>query len=315
MDATGRDARLAVVAGRQGGCLSRDQALALGFPSSTIGRRISSGAWEAVHPGVYVLGGAERTRVTDLWGAVLAAGEGAVVSHESAALIHGAEKLPVIPISLTAHHGAHHRLRHVTVHQIDDVAPAHLGRWNGLAVTTPARTVIDLGGTRDVATIGRVVDDFVRLGRTTTPEVGHLLGALLRPGKRGLDKVARVLDQRSDGYVPPHSELERRLFQVIEAGGLPAPVRQVPLPGRSKVRGTADAGYPDAKVILEADGRRWHQRVAAARQDRERDAQVVAAGWVPLRFVFEQIVHTPGEVCRVISETRAMRLSQLGRAA
>src|SRR5690606_14184721 len=112
---------------------------------------------------VYVVGGAERTRVTDLWAAVLGAGGEAVVSHESAALIHGAEDLPVLPISLIHRAGAHHRLRRVTVHQIGDVVPLHTSEWNGLAVTTPARTVVDLGGTRDEDTIGRVLDDLVRL--------------------------------------------------------------------------------------------------------------------------------------------------------
>jgi very-short-patch-repair endonuclease len=68
-------------------------------------------------------------------------------------------------------------------------------------------------------------------------------------------------------------------------------------------------------MILEADGRRWHARVAAAKLDRERDAQVARAGWLPLRFVYEQIVGDPAGVCEVVSDTREMRLAQLRRAA
>src|SRR3546814_15933285 len=83
---------------------------------------------------------------------------------------------------------------------------------------------------------------------------------------------------------------------------------QIPLPGRGPTRGIADGGYLDAQIVLEADGRRWHGRLKAARRDRERDAQVVRAGWVPLRFVYEQLVHDPAEVCAVVAETRATRL-------
>jgi hypothetical protein len=69
-----------------------------------------------VHPGVYVLAGAPGTRMLQLWVAVLAAGSDAVVSHESAALLHGARGLPASPITLTAPHGSHHRLASITVH-------------------------------------------------------------------------------------------------------------------------------------------------------------------------------------------------------
>jgi very-short-patch-repair endonuclease len=76
-----------------------------------------------------------------------------------------------------------------------------------------------------------------------------------------------------------------------------------------------DGAYADARMVLEADGRRWHERLAASRADRERDAQVVRAGWVPLRFVYEQIVDEPAEVCAIVEDTRRGRLALLGRAA
>lgn len=134
-------------------------------------------------------------------------------------------------------------------------------------------------------------------------------------GKPGLTKLARVLEERGGGYVPPASELERALFDALAADGLPPPERQIALPGRGAVRGIADGGYRDARIVLEADGRRWHSRVEAARADRARDAQVVRSGWVPLRFVYEQIVHEPAEVCAIVRETRAVRLELFRRHA
>jgi very-short-patch-repair endonuclease len=120
--------------------------------------------------------------------------------------------------------------------------------------------------------------------------------------------VAAMLDDRCGHQVPADSHLERSLFTALAAGGLPVPVRQMALPGRGAVRGLVDAAYPDARIVLEADGRTYHMRLDAMRRDRERDAQVVKAGWVPLRFVYEQIVHDPAAVAEDVRVSRAVRL-------
>lgn len=104
--------------------------------------------------------------------------------------------------------------------------------------------------------------------RTTLGAISAVFAQVARPGKPGMDTLASVLDERGDGYVPPTSELERGLFDTLDAGGLPPPARQIPLPGRGVVPGVADGGYLDALILLEADGRRWHARVQAARRDR-----------------------------------------------
>jgi hypothetical protein len=317
MDRNGRDARLALTASRQAGAFSFQQAIRAGFPRATISRRLASGAWVRSFVGVYSFGGAPRTELSALWHAILAIGPAAVITHETGALAQGAERLPESPLTFTVPHRWHHRLPGVFVHQIDDLVPWHCTRWRGLPISKPSRCVVELGATQPEAVVGRVLDDLIQLRRTTMVEVSRVFADVLRPGKPGMVTIGRVLDARGDGHVPPASELERLLFGTLEAGGLPAPVRQIVLPGRERggIRGIADAGYPDAKVLLEADGRRWHLRMAASRQDRERDAQVIRDGWVPLRFLHEQLVDDPAEVCAVVADTRADRLRLLQRAA
>lgn len=311
----GREARLALLCGRQAGAFSLEQGLAVGFSKRTIYDRATAGTWERQLPGTFVLGGSEGSRVQQLWVAHLAVGSNAVLTHETSALLHGAEQLDTDPIILTNPHRWHHRLPGIFVHQIDDLRRSHQTLWRGLPVSTPSRSVVELGATQSSAMVGRAADDLVRLRRTTYAHVAAVLADVARPGKPGIVRVARMLDERGDGYVPPASELERALFAALEAGGLPPPLRQVPLPGRGPIRGLVDGAYVDAQMVLEADGRRWHARMEAMRSDRARDAQTVRAGWLPMRFVYEQIVHHPDELCADVHETRLIRLQQLARAA
>src|SRR3546814_8678099 len=137
MDQMGRDARLALLASRQAGAFTFQQALTIGYPRATISRRITSGTWEKKHPGVYVIGGTAPSRLLDLWAGVLAVGSDGVLSHESSALIHGAERLPEHPIVITSPHGMHNRLVGVFVHQIDDLVDRKSTRLNRLPVSKP----------------------------------------------------------------------------------------------------------------------------------------------------------------------------------
>jgi hypothetical protein len=198
------------------------------------------------------------------------------------------------------------------VHQTSYLPADHLTELGGLRTVSIERAVVDLAAvTKSHAHVGKILDRFIADGRTTSSRVGRCFDDLARPGRRGVRLVAAVLDERGPGYVPPASELERRLFDVIERARLPEPLRQLPLPGRGKVEGLADSGYLDARLLLEADGRRWHTRLEDFRADRERDAEASRAGWLTLRFAYEQLKSEPHEVGGAISATRAIRLQQL----
>ncbi len=133
-------------------------------------------------------------------------------------------------------------------------------------------------------------------------EVGALYLALRRRGKRGMRMLGQVLETRGAGYVPPESELERRLISVLRRGGLPAPKRQYPLPWRTDAEGRVDLAYPDHKVLIEADGRRWHSRMDHMATDRRRDREALNNGWRPYRFLWEEITAQPESVCRTVRD-------------
>lgn len=306
------DALIARLAVRQCGVFSRAQALAVGMTDSSMLRRLRSGRWIALHPGVYLLAGAPPTWHTEIWAALLAAGH-AAVTHETSTRLSGSPHVAPRPITLTVRHGAHPRVEGAVVHQIDDLRPHHLTTIDGLPVSRPARAVVEVAATLGVRRLGRVLDDLVFDRRTSYADVGVALAEVARPGKPGVAALAAVLDDRADAAVPGDSELERALFAALITAGLPRPESQRALPGTGAVAGVVDAAYPDCRLILEADGRRWHTRVADLRRDHERDAEAARAGWQTLRFLYEQITHDPDGVCSVVADVRAVRAGE-GRA-
>jgi very-short-patch-repair endonuclease len=301
-DAPSIDARIAELAAKQCNAVSRSQAIERGASKSGIKRRVRAGRWVTRHPGVYVIAGGPQFWRQDVWCALLAIGQSAVVTHESALRLHGITLLPLRPITLTIPHGAHARVRGATVHQIDDLPPHRVDAIGALPVTTAERTLVDLAAVRRPRELARVVDEVVAAKKATIAQISVCLREVARRGKRGVRKLGGVLDERSDGYVPPQSELERALFVALAAGGMPPPQRQFPLPGRPALRGLVDAAYPEAKVLIEADGRRWHSRISDMKRDRERDNEAQRAGWIPLRFMYEQIVDTPQEVVATVAD-------------
>jgi very-short-patch-repair endonuclease len=311
------DARGTALAAGQGGVISRAQAQACGLTRRMIDHRVRSGRWQRLHQGVYAVAGVPQSWLSAVWAATLAAGPDSVVSHETALLLHGVSDrmLPRLPIKLVGPHGAHVRVAGAVVHQSRDVSaiPAMRHR-SGLVVTTPARAIVDVAATVGVRHLGLLVDEVVVARLASLVQISCCLRDVARRGRPGVRALGGVLDDRRSGYVPPNSELERKMFAVLSAGGLPEPQRQVPLPGRGAVEGLVDAAYPDVKLVIEADGRRWHTRARDIARDHERDAEAARAGWLALRLLYEQIVGDPEGTCATVRDVRQAR-RDVGRAA
>jgi putative AbiEi antitoxin of type IV toxin-antitoxin system/uncharacterized protein DUF559 len=304
------DVRATVLAASQGGVVSRAQAQACGLTPRMIDYRVSSGRWQRVHQGVYAVAGLPPSWLTVVWAAILAAGDGAVVSHETALLLQGLPDrlVPRQPVTVTARHGVHTRVAGAVVHQCRELPPRHVERHrSGLVVTTPARAIVDVGATVGTRHLGVLVDEII-VGRIASlAQISCCLRDVARRGKPGVRALGGVLDDRGPGYVPPHSVLERELFAVLAAGGLPEPQRQVPLPGRGAIEGLVDSAYPDVKLVIEADGRRWHTRVRDLARDHQRDAEAARAGWQTVRLLYEQIIGDPEEACAIVRDVRKAR--------
>lgn len=288
------------LAGRQYGLISRTQTLALGISDHLITRRVTAGRLVTVGRGVYSLPGWPDSWHRRLWRAHLDVGPHSVVSHEAAALLHGLGPVPHGTVTVTVPHGDHERPAPYEVRQSTDLRPHHRTTVDGLPVTTPARAVVDLAARLGRERLGRMIDDAHVARRCTIEQIAAVYDELLRPGKRGMKLLHTLLVMRGPGYVPPESVLERRLLRVLARGGLPQPVRQAALPWRPEAPCRVDFLYPLERVIVEADGRRWHSRLDQMASDRERDREAQLHGHVVHRFVWEEITRKPHLVCETI---------------
>lgn len=296
------DHRLAALAEEQHGLFTHAQAADAGATAAAIHHRCESGRWLAAAHGVYRLPGTERTWRQSLLTAVLAAGPGSVASHRSAAALWA---LPGFGERGTAEvlrpRHTDHRCAVGRVHETKVLSPAHWTVVDAIPVTGPARTVFDVAAVAHPMQTERALDTCLSRGLCDEGTLRAMLGELGRRGRPGVGLVRQLLDARGPGYVPPASELERRLLQVLVEAGLPEPQRQVWAGGTVAV-GRVDFAFPDAGLLIEADSRRHHMSKLDFESDRRRDNWLMATGWRVLRITWEQVTTRPDEVVALVRD-------------
>ena len=262
---------------RQHGVITRAQALACGLTPGFLRHQVNARRWRRLRPGIFATFTGPLPRPARLWAAVLAAGRGACLSHESAAELQGLAD-PVEPIHITVPGDRTvRRIPGVRIHRSARVA-ASVHPVREPPQTRIEETVLDLTQTApDLTTaydwIARAVG-----ARRTTPRL--LLAALARrPKMRRRRELREGLGDVAAGCL---SVLERSYRRDVElAHGLPRADRQVPVATRRR-RNYLDARYREYTTRVELDGRAAHPYGQRFR-DMKRDNAGVRAGDATLR--------------------------------
>ena len=148
---------IARLAGRQHGHITRAQLLRLGLSPDAIDRRIRAGQLIQVHAGVYAVGYVREDALARCMAAVLACGPGAVLSHHSAAALWGFRDWPSGLIHVIA--PSYHRRRGIKVHRSTTLTRRDIRRHNGIPVTSPARTLLDIAPSLPERQLIRAIND------------------------------------------------------------------------------------------------------------------------------------------------------------
>ena len=295
------DEEIGQVAATQLGLITLAQAMALGLDPRAARRRVASGAWKRVQPTVYVLRGSPASADRTLLAATLSLGSLAAVSHRAAAERWGPRRPEPAPldVSVARERGVH--LEGVIVHRSRDLHPDHIIRPGPLPITTPVRTLVDLGQVEPWFVVRDLLEHLVAKRVTT---IGAAHAALLlhsKRGRSGCGGLRRVLEQRALLDRPTESTLEAAFAELCQLFGLPIPHYQHPV----TVGGTdrrIDFAYPELMLALEVDGFEFHATAEGFAADRVRGNDLALAGWTVLHFTWHQVVHRPGHVASILRQ-------------
>jgi very-short-patch-repair endonuclease len=274
------DRRLAELARRQHGVVSRAQLLALGLGTSAIGEWVGKGRLHRLHRGVYAVGHLNLTRNAHFMAAVLACGDGAALSHFSAAVLWGMLKGDG-EIHVTA--PGDRRRPGLRVHRAP-LAAAELAKRAGIAVTSPARTLVDLADVAPRRTLERAIDEaeYLRLDCT---------GLAPRRGRSGCGVLMSVLAQHRPGSTRTRTHLEELFIALCDRHHLTRPEVNVYVEGYE-----CDFVWREQRLIVETDGGAAHGTTRAMHLDPTRDADLMVAGWRVWRLPYEQVLREPDTV-------------------
>jgi hypothetical protein len=288
------DRSVAALAERQHGVISRAQLRALGLRDTAISERAASGRLHRVHHGVYAVGHPALAARGVWMAAVLACGPGAVLSHAAAAALWELRASAATRIDVTVHRSGRRKRPGLRVHRPRFLPPDEITTLDGIPVTIPARTILDLAAVLQRRPLERVLDNAENAQLTDVPSLVALARA--HAGHRGASRLLAALTSHEPGTTLTKSELEERFLALCRAHGLPTPLVNERLEGFE-----VDFTFREAKLLVETDSWSHHRTRDAFERDRQRDAVHARAGYRTLRFTHRQITYAP----RAVADTLA----------
>ena len=286
------EARIAAVAGRQYGVVTRRQLRGLGVGETGIEERLRTGRLHRIHRGVYAVGHRALPAKAQWMAAVLACGDGAVISHAAAGahLLIRASAATLVDVTVPTHVGRR-RQRGIRLHRSRRLTEQDVTIHQGIPVTTVARTLLDLADLLGDQALRRAVNEaeYLRL-----LDMSALVAAVHRnPGRRG----ARLLNAAKGPLELTESALEDRFMALVERHGLPRPKVGATVAGHR-----ADFYWPEAALVVELDGFAAHGTRARFESDRRRDRVLARAGKRTIRLTASALAYDEDAIADDLAE-------------
>jgi very-short-patch-repair endonuclease len=270
------DVRVASLASRQHGVVTVAQLLSVGVSRTGVKRRVASGRLHPLHRGVYAVGHRNLSDHALFVAAVYAVGSQAALSHVSAAHLYGLVKTNRarrVDVSTSR------RLRSRPGIRLHAVRSLEATIRRRIPVTTPPRTLLDLGDVLPVRQHERAVHE-AEVQRLVT--IATLQAQIARtPGRKASKQLEAII---APGPAPTRSALEDAMLALVRANGLPPPTTNARI-GTDEV----DLYFQSHRLVVELDGRRYHDTAIRRRRDAAKQARLQAAGLQVLRFDWRDV--------------------------
>jgi very-short-patch-repair endonuclease len=272
---------LARIASAAHGVVTRAELLRTGVTADEIRWRLRTGSLLRQHRGVYRVGHRAPSVEASYLAAVLAGGEGALLSGRAAAHLLGLVKGTAPAPEVTTR--TERRIEGVKTHRsrVLDARDATIVR--GVPVTTVPRTLVDIAAGLPIDALARACHEAgVRYG--TTPAAVEAVLAR-RPSSPGARKLRRVI--HGDVHVTL-SKLESRFLELLRKEELPLPITNRPAGGRR-----VDCRWPEHRLTVELDGYQFHNSRHSWEQDRRREREARARGDEFRRYSYDDVTADP----------------------
>jgi very-short-patch-repair endonuclease len=263
---------------------------ALGIGRSGVTRRVQGGRLRRVHRGVYAVGGAAVPREGRWLAAVLACGEGAVLSHVSAAVHWNLLQYDAPRPEVTAP-ASRRGVPGIRLQRSRSVDAQDTTDHQGIPATTVHRTLLDIAADVPEHHLERALAQAERLQLYDHRAIEDVIAR--SNGHRGTRRLAHAI--AADPQFT-RGELEARMLRLVRKHDLPRPKFNDTLDAPDHHGLEADCYFPTHRLVVETDGWDTHKTRQAFEDDRAKDAALMAAGYRVVRFTWRQLRDDPATV-------------------
>jgi very-short-patch-repair endonuclease len=281
----------------QHGVLARTDLLGLGFTDAGIKHRVASGRLHPVAAGVYAVGRPDLSPHGRWMAAVLACGDGSLLSHRSGADLWGIGYEEKGRIDVTIRRRSALERVGIKVRSRPKLPERSVVRRFGIPVTNPTQTLVDLATELKPLRLERAVNQADVHDLVDPETLRRSLDAYV--GTPGAKTLRTMLDRHT--FRLSDSDLEIYFRPLALAAGFPVPLTKQWVLGYE-----VDFHFPDHGLIVETDGLRYHRTPAQQARMVKRDQTHTSHGFRVLRFTHWQIAHAPNEVAEVLRRVRKL---------
>jgi hypothetical protein len=255
---------------------------------------------------MYAVGRSELSQHGRWMAAVLFYAPDSALSHRSAAALWGICDPRVGPIHVSVRRRCGRRRAEIWIHGRPSLRSEEIFVRDGIPVTGPARTLLDVATELRPTALERAVNEADKRDLIDPESLRRALDDHV--GEPGVRPLRALLDR--DTFVLSDSDLEILFRPITEAAGLPSPKTKATVNGFE-----VDFFWPELGLVVETDGLRYHRTPSAQARDRRRDQAHVAAGLTQLRFTHRQIKYDGTYVKEVLRKTARRLGGRLGQAS
>jgi very-short-patch-repair endonuclease len=298
-------AALARLTEHRQGVFGRHDARSVGITDNQLVAMARQGLIVRKHRGVYCLAGVRPTPEQGLHAALSWAGTAAAAAGRSAARLYRLDGIAVVRPEIVVPSTKRLRSNSVTVFRARDRRALMIRNVDGIPTTGVEATLLLLAHLVDAETLEVACEDARRRRLTSMAALGAYLDRWQQRGRPGLVNLRALLSEL-DPQHPARSKLEVLTRRLLVAHGLGGFVRELPLPAGER-RFAYDFAYVDERVILEVNGRRWHDDPADFERDQRKWSVPARHGFRLVLATWETVTHRPDQLVAELRQALGRR--------